>query len=278
MTTGMKPLPDDLPKGKRDLAEALRKAHEDSGKSMRQVAIEVGISPAAVSLILSGKRKPREATLNRLIRATTAREEREADPRHSYITEGWKDLLLGVGVWLAVMVIGLLVYLVHQLAAHGSAPNDHCRPPYCRVPPNDRIPAPSPGPWPKGLPEKSGYLVGSDDPYAPPKGMGLYQEAQSRSGSVEVKTGALLSVACSVRPDPSRSPMYLVRVEAGEVMGDRREVSKVWFWVDRDYVTPGPQGGEPLVVPQCDRQRQTAVDMRMAARDVAYLADVSRLD
>ncbi|MET7981696.1 MULTISPECIES: helix-turn-helix transcriptional regulator [unclassified Streptomyces] len=275
MTTSMKPLSEDLPEGKKELAEALRKALEGSGKTLRQVALEVGISPAALSLILSGKRKPRGDTLNRIIRATTAREERLADPRHSYITERWKHLFVMAGVWLFAVVSGVsALWGVHHLLG-GSEAGQDCRT-HCGRPPL-HTPAPSPGPWPQGLPRKTGYMEVFGNP-AGPQGPHFYFSARDRARHFTAYPGAAVSVACSVRPDRSDDFKYLVRLGYRSAATTRVDLTGHWFWVDKATVTRERGGNEALVVPECDRQRRIAEGMSMTPEEVAYLAGVSRVD
>ncbi|MGW2785340.1 helix-turn-helix domain-containing protein [Streptomyces populi] len=282
MATSLKPLADDLPEGRKEVVTALREAFYGSGKTVRQVAREVGMSPAAVSLILSGKRRPKEENLNRIIRATTSREERKADPGYSYVNERWPGLYVMGRVWaLMILLVPLGFWIVYTVLTNPIRVPDDCLPPSCGTPPSHRnTPAPSPGPWPQGLPRKSGLLEHPRDHRGEVGVLRLYLSVRGLRIEGYAEEGVAVSVACWVKPDPGpRDDLkYLVRVENGLIYGADRRANGGWFWVDKAGVVGESYGGEGLAVRQCDRQRRTAVRMGMTPQEVAYLAGLSRVD
>lgn len=158
MTTSLKPLPEDLPEGMRNLANAIRVELVGSRKSMRQVALEAHVSASHVSQLASGRRKPTETTLGSILRATDSDKTR---PRfveaHSYVTRRWRDLLLAASLVFAGLASGLALYLVSD-HAQGGCPAVCGKTGYdgdpsvvgqtSPTPVSPLTPAPSPGPVP----------------------------------------------------------------------------------------------------------------------------------
>ncbi|MFE5923068.1 helix-turn-helix domain-containing protein [Streptomyces sp. NPDC056468] len=96
MTAPLKELPDDLPEGRKRLAEAVRSTLGESDKSLRKIARDAHVSPAHLSLIASGKRRPTETTMENILRATAPAKPGQSTtsaPARRYLTPHWVALL-----------------------------------------------------------------------------------------------------------------------------------------------------------------------------------------
>jgi transcriptional regulator with XRE-family HTH domain len=139
-------MPDGLPAGRKELAEEVRRALEGSRKSLRQIAREAHTSPAHLSLIASGKRKPSQTTLENILRAATPRKDRKKGDGGNgvYLTHRWEALLVAAALAL-VCTATPLVWAV--------------------LTPDRTSPQPEPQlTWPPSAPPESGDGLGADDP------------------------------------------------------------------------------------------------------------------
>ncbi|MFF3409034.1 helix-turn-helix domain-containing protein [Streptomyces sp. NPDC002742] len=295
MTTSMKPLSDDLPEGKKNLANAVRKELAESGKTLRQVANEAHVSPAALSLIASGRRKPSDTTLDNILRATTAHSIRRTPrckaelPKRSYLTDSWRALLKGAALIIMAVMTGVVAYL-HM---PGPRAENHCGTAVCenQIKGRNYYPGNSPDPGTEGdycddgcyetggnMPEDVGGKPGTSSPPpspspSPSPGLAPWPEGQPRtSGFLALGGGAVELFLHRNDREPSTSEEDLVKkvgVECWSVGPDQKQRYLVrmedgdtrfrgkWFWVDRENVGLEPEPGERQKAPACQLKWHT---------------------
>ncbi|WP_167518181.1 helix-turn-helix domain-containing protein [Streptomyces albidochromogenes] len=220
----MKPMPDDLPEGRKEFVQAVRKELEGSKKSLRAIARDAHVSPGHISLIASGKRKPSEAALDSILRATGPAKDRHKGScgGRPYLTKSWRSLLVAAA-WLVAAFSGPIMLLISAMddtrtPAPGPMPPPPTRAPTPQEwPPESPHPDPSPGPVP-------GLIFRLHEPTP------LYEDVGDTTPKAFVEE-AYVAVECSVEA-PDGETRYRITFEWAEERAKNAspsDVPKKWY-------------------------------------------------